>query len=630
MELTNNELFKTLVNEAELGVIVTQADDGLIIYVNQAYADNSERTIDELIGQQVTAVGVWPSEELRLEWRERVLRDGQATQRFDFILPSGKAGASTLLTQHVDIDDVSYFVSYNIDVSSIVDAEREKEEVLNRLNRAYEMADMADFVYSAATGHITGSRQFEKILHIPDGNIGIPVEQYVANLHPEDRDIVREVLNSDPDTFRFNARYRVGDDQQVWIETIGSVVRNANGEMTHWEGSIQNVTERHRAEAERQQLERKIQDAQKLESLAMLAGGVAHDFNNLLVGIMGNADFALMEDGLPDNLRRRLEDIVTASQRAADLTNQLLAYSGKGKFVIEPTDLSALVHEMSKLLNVSISKSCKMTLALADRLPMISADQTQIRQVVMNLIINASEAIEHDDGEIVVSTVVTDCNDTFLAESGLAEQLTPGEYVCLEIADNGCGMSEETQIRLFEPFFTTKFTGRGLGMSAVLGIVRGHQGAVQIRSEPDRGTTFKIFFPAQPTDVAEQLSTSAIPKTALVVDHDPMIAELLSNALTKLGFNVVVCEHTENLLEQSVDHSDTLSLVILDLSMPDLDAEQALTQLRGLDAAARVVVMSGYSEHKNADHWLGLGFDGYLQKPFRLAALTELVNQVAG
>ena len=627
MDIPRSSLFEALVQEAEVGVIVTRASDGMVIYVNEAYTRNFDESADELIGQTVMALDLWPSEELRLEWRDRVLREGKATQRFDFTLPNGRSGASTLLTQLVSLNEIDYLVSYNIDMHSLRDAEQQNEEVLKRLNRAYEIAHMADFVYSAETRRITGTQQFSKILRLDEGQNGLTVEEFVSNLHPEDRDQVRDVLNSDPDQFRFSYRYRLRGDEYIWIETIGSVRRDELGQMRSWEGSFQDITQRRRAEEEKQQLERKIQEAQKLESLALLAGGVAHDFNNLLVGIMGNADFALMEPDLPERLKQRLEDIVVASQRAADLTNQLLAYSGRGRFVIQQTDLSSLVREMGQLVGVSVSKSSELNYLLEEDLPPVSVDQTQIRQVVMNLIINASEAIDHDHGKISVATSLLDASPDRLSELGFSDSMTPGRYCVLEVTDNGCGMTEDTRRKLFEPFFTTKFTGRGLGMSAVLGIVRGHQGDLSVESKPGEGTCFRVYLPVDGSaDPAEPRSIETRRNSALVVDDDRMIADLLANALGKMGLDVLVCTDGKAAVEAFEANASTLALVMLDLSMPGLDGLKVFSRIKAIDPDARVVLMSGYNQQETVDHWQGQGFDGFLQKPFRLAELKSLVS----
>jgi two-component system cell cycle sensor histidine kinase/response regulator CckA len=255
--------------------------------------------------------------------------------------------------------------------------------------------------------------------------------------------------------------------------------------------------ERAQDEDRRREFESQIQHAQKLESLGVMAGGIAHDFNNLLTSVLGYADLALRELPQASPARELIESAVDGARRAAELTQQMLAYSGHGRFVVAPLDLSAIARDMLRLLEVSISKKCKLVLELDDHLPPIEADAGQVRQVVMNLAINASEAIGDGSGQITIRTGVTECDHDQLNQFYLDPKIEPGTYVFLDVTDDGCGMSKETIARIFEPFFTTKFTGRGLGLSALLGIVRGHRGAVRIYSEVGRGSTFRVLFPSR-------------------------------------------------------------------------------------------------------------------------------------
>jgi PAS domain S-box-containing protein len=317
-------------------------------------------------------------------------------------------------------------------------------------------------------------------------------------VHPDDKQMVSSYLTSLVPGEVKQIEFRIITKQQEtrWIsEKSRCEAGEREGELILF-GAATDITERKRAEEERLKLEQQILHAQKLESLGVLAGGIAHDFNNILMAIIGNAELALMkinkESPATDNLHR----IEQAAARAADLAKQMLAYSGKGKFIIESINLNILLEEMLHMLEVSISKKAVLRLNLHQHLPEVEGDITQIRQIVMNLVINSSEAIGDKSGVIAISTGCMDCDRSYLKDVWLDENLTDGLYVYLEVADSGCGMDKETLSKLFDPFFTTKFTGRGLGMAAVLGIVRGHRGAIKVYSEPNRGTTFKILLPA--------------------------------------------------------------------------------------------------------------------------------------
>jgi PAS domain S-box-containing protein len=242
--------------------------------------------------------------------------------------------------------------------------------------------------------------------------------------------------------------------------------------------------------------EARYQQTQRLQSLGVLAGGIAHDFNNILMAILGNSEMAARSVPPDAPALHNLGEISKATQRGADLCRQMLAYAGKGRNDVAPRDLSRIVIEMGEMLQMAVSKRATLRFDLAPGLPAVSADLAQIRQVVMNLVINASEAIGEADGLITAATGVVDCDREFLDASWGGEELPTGRYVSLVVSDTGCGMDEATHARIFEPFFTTKFAGRGLGLSAVNGIVRGHGGAIRVRSEPGAGTTFTLFFPA--------------------------------------------------------------------------------------------------------------------------------------
>ncbi len=282
------------------------------------------------------------------------------------------------------------------------------------------------------------------------------------------------------------------DGSRVPVFSSHAVLRGQDGRLQLFCLDM-DLTAHKQAEENRLEMERRLLHAQKLESLGVLAGGIAHDFNNLLTAILGNLELAMMDISEVSPARDSLLDARTATRRAADLTRQMLAYSGRGRFQIRSLNLSELVGEMAQLLKVSIGKTATLHLHLAPDLPRIQADVAQIQQVVMNLITNASEALGERVGSITVTTAVQDCTEADLAASRLAERVAPGRYVALVVTDTGCGMDESVQQRLFEPFFTTKFTGRGLGMSAVLGVVRGHRGAICVESAPGAGTTIRVL-----------------------------------------------------------------------------------------------------------------------------------------
>ncbi len=401
--------------------------------------------------------------------------------------------------------------------------------------------------------------------------------------------------------------------------------------------AVTDITERKWAEEKRLQLERQMQQTQKLESLGVLAGGIAHDFNNLLTVILGNASLALDELPPITPARDSLISIEETSLRAAELCRQMLAYSGKGQCVIENIRPGDLIGEMVSLLKASISKKAIFNLNLKDSLPPLRGDPSQIRQVIMNLVINASEALGEHSGAITISTGVMECSREYLSEAFLDESLAEGSYVWLEVSDTGCGMDQEIQRRIFEPFFTTKFTGRGLGLSAVLGIVRGHKGALKVYSEPGRGTSFKVLFPAVLEERVLAGRSQGMKSggwkgagTILLVDDEESVRIMGTRMLERIGFGVLTAVDGREALDIYRERHDEIALVLLDLTMPDLDGEEAFRELRRIDPRVCVVMSSGYTESEIAPRFAGKRLSGFLQKPYTLDALTQCLRGALG
>jgi PAS domain S-box-containing protein len=394
------------------------------------------------------------------------------------------------------------------------------------------------------------------------------------------------------------------------------------------------ISVRKEAEAERNKLEQQLLHTQKLESLGVLAGGIAHDFNNLLMAMIGNLDLAKLEMQKESPAFEYVTNAETAASRAADLTRQMLAYSGKGKFVIQQIDLNALLEEMLHLLQVSISKKSVLRLNLAQNLPAVEADATQLRQIIMNIVINASEAIDDNTGVIGITTGCMDCNKSYLEDVWLDENISEGLYVYLEIADTGCGMDKETMAKIFDPFFTTKFTGRGLGMAAVLGIVRGHKGTIKVYSELNRGSTFKILLPAssRPIDIYNDNGDGHHDEwkgegKVLLVDDEETVRGIGTEMLKKLGFTVITAGDGSEAVEQFKQNPD-ISFVILDLTMPHMDGEQCFRELRQLNPHVKVMMSSGYNEQEVTPKFVGKGLVGFIQKPYKMSALKEATKKI--
>ncbi|MDD5308922.1 MAG: response regulator [Deltaproteobacteria bacterium] len=408
---------------------------------------------------------------------------------------------------------------------------------------------------------------------------------------------------------------------------------------------VRDVSERKRAEKaleasqeEARRMEERVRHAQKLESLGVLAGGIAHDFNNLLMGIIGNTEMALRTPPESPRHRDMLYDVMAAAERAADLSKQMLAYSGKGRFEVTALDMNELVREMAHLLEVSVSKMAPVRYELAASLPAVEADATQLRQIVMNLITNASEAIGEHEGTITLRTGAMECDRRYLARTQSEDGLAEGVYVFVEVADTGLGMDQHTRRRVFEPFFTTKFTGRGLGLSAVLGIVKAHRGAIKVDTAPGEGSTFRILLPAvaRPADRLDSESDTSVgagvdPRdggAVLVVDDEDTVRAPARLMLEQLGFTVVSAADGNDALRLFGERPEDFLFVLLDRTMPHMNGEETFTRLREIDPGVRVIMMSGYDEHEIATNFESAGPSGFIQKPFKLADLASRIRSL--
>ncbi|MEQ8818834.1 MAG: response regulator [Sumerlaeia bacterium] len=383
--------------------------------------------------------------------------------------------------------------------------------------------------------------------------------------------------------------------------------------------------------------------SERLESLGLMAGGIAHDFNNMLVGILGAAGMALLELPPGDPARGTLQRIETTARRAAELTKQLLAYSGKGKFVVEDIDLSSLVRDMEALLELSRSKKAEYTEELAAKLPAVRVDSSQVRQIVLNLVVNASDALADGAGRIAVRTGVWEADETAILRAALPpEDARPGWYAFVEVKDSGAGMTPETMERMFDPFFTTKpQKGHGLGLSAVLGVVRSHQGLIHVHSAPARGTTIRVSFPALSTPAVVADPESGVETIermpvlgqkrkgmALLVEDEEVVRDVTRDMLTFFGYDVVEAADGREGVDLFVEHMGSVNLVLLDLSMPRMDGGEAFLEMRRLDASVPIILMSGYNETKAGEFFKTRGLAGFLYKPFMPTDLKDLLDQI--
>ncbi len=464
--------------------------------------------------------------------------------------------------------------------------------------------------------------------------VGEPAEQAIGRafelyLHLEDVPSCREFLSTlrDSDQRQSSVEYRIRNKDGAWrrYTSNGSLLRNEAGEVTGYMGIARDITELRQAEARRIELERQLLQSQKLEAIGLLAGGVAHDLNNLLTPILANAEMLLYTHGMSGEDEDAVREIFKAGERARDLVRQLMAFGRKQTLEVKPLDLNLVVTEFSRLLQRTLREDIQLRLSLTPGLGMVLADRSQVEQVLMNLAVNAQDAMPRG-GLLVVGTAA--------AEPGPERPVTA--EVLLFVSDNGIGMDQPTSARIFEPFFTTKELGKGtgLGLATVYGIVRQHGGRIEVESRPGKGSTFRIHLPSaepgrEPEEEAElppeRLQGSG---TILVAEDDQAVREVTRAILVSLGYRVIRAETPERGLAIAGDPGLSIDLLLTDVVMPGMSGKELYEHLRLIRPGLRVLYMSGYPSDVIARHGVLEQGVSYLQKPFTRQALAQKIRQV--
>jgi PAS domain S-box-containing protein len=650
--LKSEERFRSYIENAD-DIIFSLTKEGVFTYVSPNWKDAFGYDLDEVIGKSFTLF-VHPDDIANcLSALSTVVSTGQKWKNIEYrvLHKNGSfvwysANGSRL---HDLINGESSFLGIGRDNSEQRKLVRSLRSSESHYRSIFENALIGVAVTDKDFNYTDVNEALCKLL-------GYTKEEIVYNTsiyditHPDDIAegvaVLNKIKNGEIDHYVIKKRYISKSGETITAMAYAKGKFSPDGEYEGATGSVMDISGLLKAEEERLQLERQFLQAQKLESLGIMAGGIAHDFNNLLQIILGNMELAARELSPGSTTQNYIVDSMIAGNRAANLCDLMLTYVGKGLISKKELSLNDLVSENAEMLKTAVSSAVTMKLRLSEKIPTILANAPQMQQLVMNLLTNASESIVKQPGLIVISTGVQNCDEAFLADNLLGEKPEPGQFVFIEISDNGCGMSEKTLQRLFDPFFTTKYAGRGLGMSAVLGILKSHSGSMFVDSEPGKGTTFKVIFPASasepvtPANIQETVSPPSgnfisqdkpLSGVALVADDEKPVLKTCSKMLNLCGFKVITACDGIDAVAKFREHSDVIDLVLLDLTMPNMDGLAAMKEIYDIKPAAKVILSSGFNEDELGKLVISQPPAGFIRKPFSMNEIeTELRRVIQG
>jgi len=633
----NGDKLKSIFRAAPVGI--GMAVNNTIHEANEYLSDMIGYSQDELQGQPICIL--FPTEEeldsADKEKYRQIEEKGIGVLETHWRKKSGEVIAILLSAAPIDPSNLSLGVTFAaLDISDRKRAEEELRDSHAYLQAVFDSIDDALFVNDANTFQIIDVNRrscemygysYEEALKKTIGDLSFGSPPYSLN---DAMEWMRKARDDGPQTFEWLARHHTG--RTFWVEM--SIRYALIGQHERFLVVIRDITERKREVEDRLKYERQIQYAQKLESLGLLAGGIAHDFNNLLTVILGNMNLALSQLPAAEPAREHIQEAEKAIHRAADLSMQMLAYSGKGRFVVQPLDLREIVKDMEGILLSVVSKKALLQLKSEERVPLIQGDATQIRQVIMNLAINASEALGNRSGKIVVTVGAKECPPNSGAITRNNKSLPKGLYAYVEVFDNGSGIEEKYLVKIFDPFFSTKFTGRGLGLAVVMGVADGHKGGIEVLSHPGKGTTIRVLFPSmkQPAQKLEKMECPSYWKghgVVLLVDDEENVRSTAKKMLEHMGFQVLTASDGYQALEVYRVHSDEILCILLDLTMPRMDGQEALAELQHIQPDVRVVICSGYSKEEVVIRFKDRTVSGFLQKPYSLDSMRDILRPIS-
>ena len=631
------EAHRTLVARSPQGMLIFQ--DGRFVFANEQVARISGRARGEFLSKTPEEAGQWVHEEDRARvfgLMRELLDGGKAHGRCEFRLEARGRGLRWVeLDMAVrEYDGRPAVFVYSNDVTERKRAEEALRAHTGFLRQIIDTTPACVYVKDGDGRYVLAGKALADLYGIAASDIEGRTDAEVC----PDADAAQRFCRDDREVIETRQTLVVPEEslidaqtgRQLWFQTIKAPLVSPDGRTCQVLGVSTDITARKEAEDERRLIETRMQEAQRLESLGVLAGGIAHEYNNLLAGILGNAEMTMVDPEATARVREGMEKIQEAALRASRLTRQMLAFSGQGRFVMERVKLCDLAAGMTELMRSAIPKKIALEVTCAEDAPAIEADPSQIRQVVMNLVSNASEAIGRESGTVYVAVAAMDASREYLEASFPEEELAEGRYALLEVTDTGCGMDEATRARLFEPFFTTKSAGRGLGLAAVLGIVHGHGGAIHVESAPGQGTTVRVLLPVADEARGHDGFDASQAGAVLVVDDETIVREVAVRILERAGFSVMSACDGREAVEVFRAHAHEIACVLLDVTMPNVDGPEALEALRAVRSDVRVLLSSGYT-HAEVDRRVDRRtVAGFVAKPYRAAQLVDAVRRAIG
>ena len=637
------QIYSYLVNTVADGVSIADADNRYI-YVNDQHCAIIGYEREELLGFEVQERLKLDQENKRLIKAEREKRRQGNRSQYELSWVNGRGRLTTVIINAGPLHDDHGNFTGTLSIMTDITERKQAEMALQKNEQLYrtlvETMNEGVAIQDEKTCYTYVNNQHCRLLGATREELLGQTPEAILTFSPEQRKLLHQQKanrqKGQEDRYELTFTRRDGVEKTALVAArplfaedgrpVGSIIISSD------------ITERVRAE-------QALRQTQKLESLGILAGGVAHDFNNLLVAMLGQSSLAMhkLDKGQP--VQAQLQKIHTAAERAADLTKQLLAYSGQGHFQVRPLDLNQMIRENLHLFAVAMPPHVRLKSDLEEGLPPIEADAGQMQQIIMNLIINGAEACRplvtseaKFTGQVTVRTRTMQMTASDIADMPpgfTAISLQPGQYVCLMVRDNGSGMSAKTLNKIFDPFFTTKPTGRGLGLAAVLGIVRGHQGELFVDSTPDEGTKFEVLLPIkehnQPWLLTHDFRTDGqdLPRTVLIIDDEPAVREAAADILEEAGVEILLAADGQAGLALYRENTAVVDLILLDLTMPGLNGEETLHALRHLTPNLRIVLSSGYNQIDLSQHLLQQRHTSFLPKPYTAAALIHALQETA-